>query len=214
MADINKFLKQLGGYVEPTTQKEYQTEDSSIRNYLANKINPVLDSTVNKIIPEDMGRANIPVLSVGEQKDQDREMLKPENMAMALMPASIGKAPSAPFGNIMESIKGKSKEAAANVVEEIQGAGKFDDVEFDKLTNLRRYLRGQANAEKALEPVRKNTGKNLENFIAAKKYEAQKIQADKMNQSKLKRFSDEVEAIKSANPEDATGVINLKKKPT
>lgn len=83
MADINKFLKQLGGYVEPTTQQEYQTEDNSLRNYLANKINPVLDNTVNKIIPEDMGRANIPVLSVGEQKDQDREMLKPENLAMA-----------------------------------------------------------------------------------------------------------------------------------
>lgn len=84
MADVDNFLKRLGGYVPPTTNEEYATEDSSIRNYLANKINPVLDNTVNKVIPEDFGRANVPVLSVGEQKDQDREMLKPENLALSM----------------------------------------------------------------------------------------------------------------------------------
>lgn len=204
MADINKLLKQLGGYVEPTTPQEYATEDSSIRNYLANKINPALDASVNKILPEDMGRVNIPVLSQGEQKDQDRETLKPENMAMALMPGTIGKAPSMPFGNVVDSIKGKSKEAAANAVEELQGAGKFDDLEFDKLTNLRRYLRGQANAEKALEPRRHNTDKNLENLITEKKYLAKKIQSDKATEKKLKKLAEEIEYKKQSNPDDAT----------
>lgn len=119
--DINALLKYLAGHVPETTPEEYQQEAEMPRNYLANKINPLLDEYVNPSIPEDLGRMNIPVLSKGEMKDHDREMMKPENMAMSMMPGALKNTSYANevLGGIIPkvSMKGLDKAKATSIAD-------------------------------------------------------------------------------------------------
>lgn len=161
----------IGGEKPAPSEADKTTMANSPRNWLADKVNPVLDEYVNPVLPEAI-KMNIPKMTVAEDKEFYDNL--PENMGTSVA-GSMKVIPSARFGKIIniggrEAAPGLGKVAVKDTAQDLAEASMKESMQGKQMEStgimdtFRKQFVDSGEVAKAKASLEAQFGKGTEEF--------------------------------------------------